>query len=62
MFIYFAPPLIIMPELPEVETIVRQLNVTVKGKIVSQVKIRDYARNIEGNLTQKALAKKTSMP
>lgn len=46
-----------MPELPEVETIVRQLDKKIKNKTISQIKIIDYAGNVHGDLTKKALAR-----
>ncbi len=46
-----------MPELPEVETIVRQLNEKIKDQTISQIKVIDYARNVHGNLAEKARAR-----
>ncbi len=41
-----------MPELPEVETIVRQLQSTIQGKIINTVEVRD--RKVVDNLIRKA--------
>lgn len=45
-----------MPELPEVETIKKQLLTKVKNKIITDANIIDYARNVKGD-PKKFLAK-----
>lgn len=46
-----------MPELPEVETIVRQLNIKIKSKVISKIKVIDYNHKIQGDLKNQALSK-----